>query len=253
MEKRNLKLENKQSKKLFKKSLSYKKTRQSTNGDINKKSFSNLNMDEIEKKYLHNNIQNIQNKEIKKIINNKNLKIKDEEKKSYKSKSQNKHYFYNFDNDYNNIIKNIFSKKENSIYFNKKDNEKNNNLNEYNENNKKIFNSNSLNNNKTFNNDNGFNNNKYDLLLSDYDILKSENKLLKEKIYIFLKLIRTYSIKLKCLSNLIFKLKKSFEESDSYKELISTIDKLNELVNNPKLNKNIFKKKMITSEETIGN
>ena len=251
-------LVNNQSIKALKKNLFSSKLNQSSNNKMNKKLYSTLNLENIEKE-----ISNIMNdKEEKKIIYNI-AKIKNginHDKNNFKRNNtlkkdihKNSNYFCCKEDNYNyDIIKNKYSVNEDRNEYltllNDRDKKKAYNINEFN-NNKLLFNIKSL----TNRNSNNYLNKKNDLITYDFDNLKFENKLLKEKIYIFLKLIRNYSKKLNFLSNIIMKLKKKTKENNIYKELTLTINNLNKLINNPKLNENIFKIKRITPEQTIEN
>lgn len=95
--------------------------------------------------------------------------------------------------------------------------------------------------NENSNIDNSYNNlnKKYLSLHSDFDELKLKNKILEEKIIIFLEIIRNYSIKIITLSNILIN-EKASNKNKIYSEFITTIEKLYGLVNNPELNENVF-------------
>ena len=251
----NKSLVNNQAIKALKKNLFSKRINKSSNNKINKKLYSTLNLENIEKE-----ISNIINdKEEKKIIDNfrkvKNEKNNFKRNNTLKKDFPNNNYFFCREDNYNynyNIIKNKFSTNENRHEYltllNDRKNRNAYNINQFN-NNKLLFNIKSLTNRNSYNTLNK----KNDLIIHDFDMLKFENKLLKDKIYIFLKLIRNYTKKLKFLSNIIMKLKKKAKDNNIYKELNLTINNLNTLINNPKLNENIFKIKGITPEKTFEN
>ena len=229
---------------------------QSSANKINKKLYSTLNLNNIEKE-----ISNFMNdKEEKKVINSI-VKIKNRinyEKINFKRANtlkkdypKNKYFLCREDNYNYNEVKNKYlgneNKKEYLTLLNDRDKIKDYKIKEINNNKLLIYPKQITNRNSNY----YYLNRKKDLMNFDFDTLKFENKLLKEKIYIFLKLIRNYSKKLNFLSKIIIKLKKITKENNIYKELILTINNLNKLINNPILKENIFKIKRITREQNI--
>ena len=92
-------------------------------------------------------------------------------------------------------------------------------------------------NSKSISNENSFsieNSNSNEKVLNNFK-LKTEN--INDKISIFINLIKKYSDKLTTLSKLI---SSSTNNTDSINELIKTIEQLNEMINNPKLNSDFF-------------
>ena len=152
-------------------------------------------------------------------------------------------YKINYNDNYNDNYQQYYTIfKEKEIQKTNNNNKTNRSL--FNKNNKTLYNSTS-NNNINFDNLN----NKYHLLLSENESLKSEKNNLKEKIYIFMKLIKNYSKKL----NLIISIQNNYKENNVNSELTKTIIKLNELLNDSKLNENIFQIKQFTPENTFEN
>ena len=231
---------------------------QSSANKINKKLYSTLNLNNIEKE-----ISNLMNdKEEKKIINSI-VKIKNRinyEKTNFKRANtlrkdyqKNKYFLCREDNYNYNEVKNKYlgneNKQEYLTLLNDRDKIKDYKIKDFNNNKLLIYPKQITNRNSNY----YYLSRKKDLMNFDFDTLKFENKLLKEKIYIFLKLIRNYSKKLNFLSKIIIKLKKITKENNIYKELILTINNLNKLINNPTLKENIFKIKRITPEQNIEN
>ena len=97
-------------------------------------------------------------------------------------------------------------------------------------------------------------------LQKEINDLKARSKLMKDKLSIFIKLMQKYTYKLTSLTNIsnnnnnYFNKrninKKEISVSSSNQELITTLTQLNKMLNNPKLNEDIFNVTEITPPKT---
>ena len=91
--------------------------------------------------------------------------------------------------------------------------------------------------------------NKSSLLKEQVNTLRSKNKDMKNKLIIFLKLMRQYSIKLNTLLNN----KNDINKNENKDDIINTLTRLNNMLNNPKLNKDVFEITQILLEDSYKN
>ena len=91
--------------------------------------------------------------------------------------------------------------------------------------------------------------NKSSLLKEQVNTLRSKNKDMKNKLIIFLKLMRQYSIKLNTLLNN----KNDINKNENKDDIINTLTRLNNILNNPKLNKDVFEITQILLEDSYKN
>ena len=91
--------------------------------------------------------------------------------------------------------------------------------------------------------------NKSSLLKEQVNTLRSKNKDMKNKLIIFLKLMRQYSIKLNELLNN----KNDINKNENKDDIINTLTRLNNILNNPKLNKDVFEITQILLEDSYKN
>ena len=175
------------------------------------------------------NIINFKNKKTENSINN-NINKSNEEKSEPKVKDKNEKNGSNIIDDNNFLYRNKEKGYSNDKIYKRNnikslEENKSNNINIYS---KKIKNKNSL-------------------LQDEINSLTNKNELMKNKLIIFLKLMREYSHKLTALMN---------EQSGNNKnrnDIINTLSRLNNMLNDPKLKEDVFEITQIILEDSSKN
>ena len=175
------------------------------------------------------NIINFKNKKTENSINN-NINKSNEEKSEPKVKDKNEKNGSNIIDDNNVLYRNKEKGYSNDKIYKRNnikalEENKSNNINIYS---KKIKNKNSL-------------------LQDEINSLTNKNELMKNKLIIFLKLMREYSHKLTALMN---------EQSGNNKnrnDIINTLSRLNNMLNDPKLKEDVFEITQIILEDSSKN
>ena len=90
-------------------------------------------------------------------------------------------------------------------------------------------------------------------LKNELENLKQKSTLTKDKITVFIKLVRKYAKKLSALSKLLpVNTNGSNEENNIFSDIFNTISQFYQMIYNPKLNENVFEiSDLLTTEESI--
>ena len=90
-------------------------------------------------------------------------------------------------------------------------------------------------------------------LKNELDNLKNKSTLTKDKITVFIRLVRKYAKKLSALSKLLpVNTNGSNEENNIFSDIFNTITQFYQMIYNPKLNENVFEiSDLLTTEESI--